>query len=68
MDDVGFNIQAIEIILKYLGKIDIEKVCSKAMNGLEAVEMIKKDVFENKNRCSFELILMDCNMPVMDGY
>lgn len=31
-----------------------------AVNGIEAVEMFK-------NR-SYDLILMDCHMPVMDGY
>jgi CheY-like chemotaxis protein len=38
------------------------------MNGEEAVEMIKRDSLENENRCSYDLILMDCNMPIMDGY
>jgi CheY-like chemotaxis protein len=54
--------------LKYFGKIDIKKVCQKALNGLEAVEIIKKDIIENENKCSYDLILMDCNMPIMDGY
>ena len=65
---MGFNIQALEIILKYIGKIDVEKVCKKAMNGREAFEIIEKDIEDNVNRCSYELILMDCNMPIMDGY
>jgi len=37
---------------------------SLANNGAEAVQMIKK--FRNKNQ--FDLVLMDINMPVMDGY
>jgi hypothetical protein len=27
VDDIGFNIQALEIILKYKSKIDIQKIC-----------------------------------------
>ena len=38
------------------------------MNGKEAFDIIEKDIDENLNRCSYELILMDCNMPIMDGY
>jgi CheY-like chemotaxis protein len=38
------------------------------MNGKEAVEIIQRDVLENNNNCSYGLILMDCNMPIMDGY
>ena len=33
-------------------------------NGLEALELIK----ENSKLSPFDLILMDCQMPVMDGY
>lgn len=40
----------------------------KAMNGQEAVEMYKRNL--NKICCSkrYKLILMDLNMPIMDGY
>ena len=68
VDDIGFNIQALEIILKYKSKIDVKQVCKKAFNGLEALEIIKKDVEKNLNKSSYDLIFMDCNMPVMDGY
>ena len=45
-------------------------ICDKAMNGLEALEMVKKNVLEinNGKASSYDLILMDCNMPFMDGY
>ena len=70
MDDIGFNIQALQIILKYYVKLNVDLICDIAMNGLEALEMVKKDVENNYNGydCSYELILMDCNMPIMDGY
>ncbi|QLG46024.1 ATP-binding response regulator [Costertonia aggregata] len=35
-------------------------VCSVAENGQEAVDIVKKEVFD--------LILMDVNMPIMNGY
>ena len=70
VDDIGFIIQALLIILKYFVKIDISISCDKAMNGKEALELIKKDVeqINNDSDCSYELIFMDCNMPVLDGY
>ena len=51
-------------------KINVDLICDRAMNGLEALEKIKRDVelTNSGNSCSYELILMDCNMPVMDGY
>ncbi len=50
--------------------IDPNKVCEKAYNGQQAVDIIKDDIQNNHmgKKCSFSLILMDCNMPVMDGY
>jgi len=40
VDDIGFNIQALQIILKYFVKINTELICDKALNGLEAYEMV----------------------------
>lgn len=59
-----------EIILKYSAKIDVDQICDKAMNGKEALEAVMKDVeiIHNYKDCSYELIFMDCNMPVIDGY
>ena len=33
VDDIGFNIQALQIILKYFVKISVEIACEKALNG-----------------------------------
>jgi PleD family two-component response regulator len=41
VDDICFNIKALEIILKYKSKIDIQKICKKALNGEEALQFIK---------------------------
>ena len=40
-----------------------------ANNGKEALEIVQKDIMDqNREYSSFPLILMDCQMPVMDGY
>lgn len=33
VDDIGFNIESLKIILKYSAKIDVEQICTKAFNG-----------------------------------
>ena len=68
VDDEQFNIDAFKIILKHHCKIDIEHICDIAWNGEEALKMVKSNVEKNKGLwCDYELILMDCNMPIMDG-
>ena len=57
------------IILKHSVGIDSKMICEKAFNGVEALNMIVAIVEKNQFRCcDFDLILMDCNMPGMDGF
>ena len=61
-----------KIILRYIVSIDTESICEIAFNGAAAIEMIKLDLKKNQamgtNKSSFDLIFMDCSMPMMDGY
>ena len=47
-------------------KIIINQIIDKANNGLHALRMVK-NAHLNEN-IEYGLILMDCSMPVMDGY
>jgi CheY-like chemotaxis protein len=60
-DDNSFNLFTINNQLKKIGGIDYEN----AMNGAEVIEKMKSSYVENR---PFSLVLMDCNMPVMDGF
>lgn len=48
-----------EFTKEMLEKLKCEVVTAK--NGIEAIEILKNDV-------KFDLIFMDCQMPVMDGF
>lgn len=56
VDDNEINQEVLKINLRRFGFSDI----SLAKNGLEAVELAERE--------QFDLILMDCQMPIMDGY
>ena len=59
---------AIEIILEYKLKVNVEKTCVRATSGAEAIDIITQDVKKNHyTRSSFSLILMDYEMPEMNG-
>mmetsp|Transcript_515 Transcript_515/g.998 ORF Transcript_515/g.998 Transcript_515/m.998 type:complete len:129 (+) Transcript_515:677-1063(+) len=69
VDDWGFNIMALKIILRIDCGIDPELQIDSANDGRQALSMVKSNVRENMmERCDYEFILMDCNMPKMDGY
>ena len=59
VDDNSFNLMIVERFMKNLG-LRYER----ALNGREAVDRV---VESDKDRDPFDLILMDMQMPVMDG-
>ena len=62
VDDNNFNLAVLESMLK---KTNIS--CDKALNGQIALDKIMQS--QQRKCCSpYALVLMDCNMPVMDGY
>jgi CheY-like chemotaxis protein len=69
VDDQSYNIDAALVIMNTAMKLDTEKLCSLAYNGREALNKVIQSTHEFKlKKCGFDLILMDCNMPFMDGY
>ena len=66
MDDDDYNIYALNLLLKLLNvaKKDIDV----ALNGYEALEKVEALSNENGNERCYKLILMDINMPKMDGF
>ncbi len=67
VDDQVFNIEAVKGILEFVFKFDLTRV-HQATDGEEALEMVKKDCVDHDGESSFSLILIDCNMPFMDGF
>jgi CheY-like chemotaxis protein len=62
VDDNNFNLVVLESMLR---KSNIS--CDKALNGKIALDKILES--QQRKCCSpYTLVLMDCNMPVMDGY
>ena len=53
--------------MKYNVSLDTDTYCKTALSGQQALSIIKDDL-ESNGRSKFSLILMDCNMPQMDGF
>ena len=55
--------------MKHSVGLDESVACDRALNGQQALDMVVASVEKNGFRTSdYHLILMDCNMPFMDGY
>ena len=67
VDDEKFNCDIIDGLLMILGVENRQFRSQFAYNGEQAVKIIKQSV-EEKDLYRFSLILMDCNMPFLDGY
>jgi CheY-like chemotaxis protein len=52
---------------KLLKKLDIANKISVSLNGEEAITLLKK-ICDGQDEICPELILLDINMPVMDGF
>ena len=63
VDDDQMNIL---VYKAYLNSLELPlKEAEFAFNGLQAVEKFKKEAKACQN---FDIVIMDCNMPVMDGF
>ena len=62
VDDDAFNLLSLEMILK---SFNIK--CCKVMNGLAAIEELKRKPCSQADCHKFKLVLMDYQMPIMDG-
>ena len=62
VDDDLVNVMVAEMYCKHFQMI------SKSVNdGTQAVEFVRKEVISS-NQNSIDFIIMDCNMPIMNGY
>ncbi|EAR83218.2 ATPase, histidine kinase-, DNA gyrase B (macronuclear) [Tetrahymena thermophila SB210] len=63
VDDEGFNLYALELKLKFYGFI-----VDKAPGGIEALEFVQKKFESDACHKKYDIILMDINMPIKNGY
>ena len=60
VDDNPFNLMVANNFMQEEGYL-----IKTALNGKEAIEKVKQ---HHQNRSTFKIILMDCQMPIMNGY
>jgi CheY-like chemotaxis protein len=55
-----------KMLMRHLTRLGITHV-SQACNGLEAVQAVQERLQDDCDKPMFDIIFMDCNMPVMGG-
>ena len=69
VDDEPFNVDALKINLQCatvaIPNFNFASRIDSACNGKAAIDIVKQRYEEGLN---FKFIMMDCNMPQMDGY
>jgi CheY-like chemotaxis protein len=69
VDDEPFNLDSLSIALQCatvnIPNFNFDSRVDQSLNGEKAVELVKKRFADGFR---YKLILMDCNMPKMDGY
>ena len=63
VDDDEFNILALSKLILIFGY-----ETEYATDGQIAIDMIKKKAHKDCGCTSYDLVFMDCNMPIMNGY
>ena len=70
VDDNVFNVMTLEMMINH----SLNQEVDKALNGKEAVDQFLKRAAMDPCHCHrntplpYQLVFMDCNMPVMDGF
>ena len=67
VDDEKFNCDIIYGFMMILGVKNRSELAEFVYNGEEALIKVKQAI-QNDDPHRYSLILMDCNMPFMDGY
>jgi CheY-like chemotaxis protein len=67
VDDEKFNCDIIFGFLMLLGIYNRKELTDFAFNGEQAVEAVQR-AFNENDPMRYKVILMDCNMPFLDGY
>lgn len=63
VEDNLYNVVPVKMILRQSYDIALER----AANGLEGIQMFKKDLDKKCCDVHYQIILMDINMPIMNG-
>jgi len=63
VDDNEFNLYSLKLLLESL-----DYDCDSETNGQKAVNAVMKKETQNPCGCHYMFILLDCMMPVMDGW